>query len=57
MVTAAGSLVADVRGTSAGGVCVLLDTCGLTGTLTMTPSPGAGEGELAVFGAGRAALP
>jgi hypothetical protein len=37
-----GALTFDVRGTPDAAVCILLDSCGLTGTITLTPGlPGA----------------
>jgi hypothetical protein len=43
---AAGTLTARVTGTANTDVCVLLDACGVTGTLTVTPSPGTPSGNL-----------
>jgi hypothetical protein len=45
-----GSLTAAVSGTRDLDVCVLLDSCGLAGTLTIAPKPTASEGELSAIG-------
>lgn len=45
-----GSLSATVTGTSDTDVCVLLDSCGLAGTLTIAPKPSAPLGELVATG-------
>lgn len=46
----AGSLTASVTGTRNADVCVLLDSCGLVGTLNITPKVSALQGELTAIG-------
>ncbi len=47
---ATGSLTATVSGTPNPDVCVLLDSCGVKGTLTIAPRPAAGRGALVASG-------
>lgn len=49
---ASGSLTLAFKGTPDTSVCVLLDSCGIAGTLRLTPSPGAttAQGQLTAIG-------
>jgi hypothetical protein len=50
LVDMSGQLTATVRGTTDRDVCVLLDSCGLAGTLSWSPAPAHAIGELTAFG-------
>lgn len=45
-----GAITAGVQGTANTTVCGLLDSCGLSGTLTLTPAPVQSGGELSAMG-------
>lgn len=47
---ATGQLSANISGTTNPDVCVLLDSCGLAGTMKVSPAPGASHGELTAIG-------
>lgn len=50
LIRAAGTLRALVHGTPDANVCVLLDSCGLAGTITLAPRPVQATGELIATG-------
>lgn len=45
-----GALSASIQGTASAAICGLLDSCGLSGTLTLTPQPLQSAGELYASG-------
>jgi hypothetical protein len=53
LVKASGSISAQLRGTADRDVCVLLDSCGTQGTITVHPQPQRGQGQLTAYGPAR----
>jgi hypothetical protein len=57
LTSARGALVAGFTGSSDTNVCLLLDSCGIVGTVTMTPSPAIGTAQGSLFATGPAKRP